>query len=199
MIARILEASNVSTGAINTMYEHRKIQELTFHYIRKHSESFPFPSFSQVNQDWKEKVLTSFNGEAIERQWMIKGAWLTQMWQTWNEAFPDARWIIVRRRSADIVNSCVKTAYMTLFKQESNRKLIETKTEEEAWLWWIHKYEEAWVSMITQGVNCKTVWPERMVTGDYLQIHETLEWLGLEWNPEIPNIMEPLLKKSRRN
>ena len=51
--------------------------------------------------------------------------------------------------------------------------------------------------MIEAGLNCRIIWPERMVTGDYQQIYETIEWLGLRWNNAIPSIIDPLLNKSR--
>ena len=52
--------------------------------------------------------------------------------------------------------------------------------------------------MIEAGLNCKVVWPERMVSGDYQQIHETLEWLGLKWNKEVINWIDPLLWYNRK-
>ena len=52
--------------------------------------------------------------------------------------------------------------------------------------------------MIEAGVNCRIIWPERMVSGDYQQIYETLEWLGLQWSTKIVEIIDPMLIKSRR-
>ena len=51
--------------------------------------------------------------------------------------------------------------------------------------------------MIEAGLNCKVVWPDRMVNGDYSQIQETLEWLGLPWDHSIINIIDPLLWHSK--
>jgi len=36
------------------------------------------------------------------------------------------------------------------------------------------------------------------VTGDYQQMYETIEWLGLEWKSEVLNFIDPKLWKARR-
>jgi hypothetical protein len=131
-------------------------------------------------------------------KWMCKNSKLGQMWPVWNYAFPNARWIIVRRRTGDIVESCIKTGYMTMFKEPSNLKQVGAKDETEGWKWWVNQYEKRFVTMIEAGVNCRVVWPERMVSRDYQQINETLEWLGLVWNDKIIEIIDPMLIKSRR-
>ena len=33
-----------------------------------------------------------------------------------------------------------------------------------------------------------------MRDGDFKQIKETVEWLGLEWNPKVIDVMKTLLK-----
>ena len=52
--------------------------------------------------------------------------------------------------------------------------------------------------MIETGLNCKMIWPERMVNGDYAQIFEMLDWLGLKWNDSIVPTIDPLLNKSKQ-
>ena len=105
--------------------------------------------------------------------------------------------LIVRRRTGDVIQSCIKTGYMRIFKDPVIRSEFLFETEAEAWLWWVHEYEKRFVAMIESGLNCRIIWPERMVTGDYKQIYETIEWLGLKWNNNIPRIIDPLLNKSR--
>ncbi|MGB4239665.1 MAG: hypothetical protein WBJ87_08685, partial [Candidatus Hydrothermia bacterium] len=70
--------------------------------------------------------------------------------------------------------------------------------EEEGWLWMVHEYEKRFVEMIMSGIDCKVIWPDRMVYGDYQQIYEMLEWLGLPWKSEILTFLDPLLEKSRQ-
>jgi hypothetical protein len=128
---------------------------------------------------------------------MYKDSELGLMWKVWDYAFPDAKWIVVRRKTSDIVYSCTKTTFMRAFKEEANRKLIGANSEDEGWLWWVHEHEKRFSEMITDGVNCKVVWPERMVNGDYAQMYETIEWLGLKWNSGVLSFIDPKLWKAR--
>lgn len=137
-----------------------------------------------------------------EGTWMYKDTKMCQMWPIWNYAFPNARWIIVRRRTGDVIQSCVKTGFMSAFKDEAKRKAVNVLTEEEGWKWWVHQHEKRFVEMVEEGLNCKVIWPERMVHGDYQQLYETLDWLGLSWKTEVLTFIDPLLwsgrKKERR-
>jgi hypothetical protein len=140
---------------------------------------------------------------AFQKPWMYKDSRIALMWPIWHYAFPNAKWVLVRRRTGDIIESCTKTAYMKAFKNETIRQKIGVETEEAGWLWWVHEFEKRFIEMIEAGVNVKVIWPERMVHGDYQQLFETLDWLGLKWTPEIFNFIDPLLwtsrKKERRN
>jgi hypothetical protein len=130
--------------------------------------------------------------------WMYKGAKMCLMWPIWHHAFPNAKWVIVRRKTSDIISSCLKTNFMHAFSKEHCRKAVGVKSEFEGWLWWVHQHEKRFVEMITEGLNCKIVWPERMVRGDYEQLYETVEWLGLKWKTDVLEFVDPKLWKARR-
>lgn len=87
---------------------------------------------------------------------------------------------------------------MRAFNNEANREEVGAKTEDEGWLWWVHQHEQRFREMIDEGVNVKIVWPERMVQGDYKQMYETIDWLGLEWNSKALSFVDPLLWKARQ-
>ena len=163
------------------------------------SGQFPLPVVESIPVNWRKLVESQLLVEGyISGYWMYKSSRASLIWQIWHSAFPDAKWVIVRRRTADVIQSCIKTGYMKAFKDENNLKLVQAITESEGWLWMVHKYEEKFVEMITEGLNCKVVWPERMVTGDYKQIYETIEWLGLDWKSDALNFVDPLLWGSRQ-
>jgi len=162
---------------------------------------YPLPIISDISipVSWKQKVEQIIINEGYkEGHWMYKDSRSGLIWPVWNFAFPNAKWIIVRRRTGDIIQSCLKTAFMDAFTYANNQRAIEVNTEQEGWLWWVHQYEKRFVEMITEGLNCKVVWPDRMVHGDYQQMYETLEWLGLSWNKEIVNLIDPLLWNVRQ-
>jgi len=201
LIAKIFDICGTHVGLVSTMYENITFRLLidTFLQSTKNGSLFPDTKNQTIPLDWRETILATLKNEGYkDGPWLCKSSRMTQMWPAWNYAFPNARWIIVRRRTPDIIQSCIKTGYMKLFKDPTCLKQIRASSEEEGWKWWIHQYEKRFVEMIEAGVNCKQVWPERMVTGDYQQIYETLEWLGLEWNSKIVETIDPMLTKSRR-
>jgi hypothetical protein len=137
--------------------------------------------------NWKISVDTIMIMEGYKKgSWMYKDSNLSKMWKVWNYAYPDAKWIIVRRRTGDIISSCMKTAYMTEYDTP------------EGWLKMVHEYEKCFVDMITEGLNCKVIWPERMVNGDYQQLYELCDWLGLQWNPKALSFIDSLLWKNKQ-
>jgi len=161
---------------------------------------YPLPDVNSliIPRDWKKRVEGIMMEEGYSGgPWMYKGAKSCLMWPIWHYAFPNAKWIIVRRRTGDIIQSCLNTNFMRAFGREVFRRAVGVKTEVDGWKWWVHQHEKRFVEMITEGLNVKVVWPQRMVNGDYSQIYETIDWLGLKWNSEILNFIDPLLYKSR--
>jgi hypothetical protein len=130
--------------------------------------------------------------------WMYKGAKMCLFWPVWDYAFPKAKWIIVRRRTGDIVQSCLKTNFMRAFRHPAFQRAVGVNNEAEGWLWWVHQHLDRFREMMDDGLNIKVIWPERMVDGDYEQLMETIEWLGLKWNSEVLNFIDPKLWKARR-
>lgn len=162
---------------------------------------YPLPEISNlpIPNGWNDRVVSIMKKEGYQSgPWMYKGAKACLIWPVWKHAFPDAKWIIVRRRTGDIVNSCFKTNFMRAFQRQQFRDAIGVKTEKDGWIWWVNQHEDRFVEMIQEGINIKIVWPERMVGGDYKQIMETIEWLGLEWKSEVLSFIDPKLWKSRR-
>ena len=198
LIARILDLCGVWSGYCNNMFENQTIVGFNNELLNLSPIGLPDVDTLQIPVNWGKSingVLVAQKG--LGKPWMVKHSGLTRLWPVWNYAYPDAKWLIVRRRTGDVIQSCIKTGYMRIFKDPVIRSEFFFETEEQAWLWWVHQYEKRFVQMIEAGLNCRIIWPERMVTGDYQQIYETIEWLGLKWNNTIPSIIDPLLNKSR--
>jgi hypothetical protein len=199
----------MSPGNLNNrkgMFENIKIRnDIVKPYFRSLDVDpmgqFPLPELPTklIPVGWDKKIEEIIKAEGYEGgPWMYKGAKLCLHWDVWDYAFPSAKWIIVRRKSSDIINSCLRTGFMRGFRNRTNQNFVGAKDEWDGWLWWIHQHEARFVEMIQAGLNCKVIWPERMVDGDYSQIKEMLEWLGLEWGPEVTEFIEPKLWKSRQ-
>jgi hypothetical protein len=194
IIARIISLCGATIGDVTDMYENIRVKYMLDEFYTTLGVDvkgqFPLPSLKRqgVPDNWKQKIDGVFCLEQYNKKqpWMFKSSRIGQTWQMWHVAFPDAKWIIVRRRPNDIIESCLKTGYMTAFKDKAG------------WLKWVHMHEKIFVSMIEAGVNCKQIWPERMVNGDYQQIIEMIEWVGLVWEPKIIEVIDPLLWNSKQ-
>ena len=159
----------------------------------------PYKSRIEISELWRNQVEEIFEKQGYQSgEWFYKSSRLCLLWEVWHKAFPTAKWVIVRRRTADIVESCKKTGYMRAFKNPRIRHVIHVESEEAGWLWMAREYEKRFVEMISTGVNCKVVYPERLVYNDYSQLRETLEWLNLQWDESVFSYIDPLLEKSRK-
>ena len=206
IIARIVSTCDVFTGTCTDMTENIKVKKcMDSLYMRMGlvpKGQYPLPDTKNLAPlaTWQQDIEASFNSEGCNGiPWMYKSSRISQTWPVWHTAFPNARWIIVRRKTPDIINSCLKTGFMTAFASGAYQKEVGAMTEADGWKWFIRQHEKIFVEMIEAGLNCRQLWPERMCSGDYLQIYETLEWCRLSWNENIVTKINPLLKKERVN
>ena len=203
IIAAVMSQCGAFIGDITkrSMFENCQIYDkIVKPYFRKikadPKEQYPLPDLNTISIpiDWRQKVEQVMLDQGYEEGiWMYKGTGMSLIWPVWDYAFPNAKWIIVRRKTSDIIQSCLKTGYMNAFSDEEIRNCVNVASEKDGWLWWIHRHEERFTEMITEGLNCKIVWPERMVDGDYQQLHEVLDWVGLRWKSEVLHYIDPLL------
>lgn len=187
------------------MFENSKIRnQITKPYLRDIGMDplgqFPLPKIDSlvIPMDWRKRVEKVFLEEGYRGGPVFyKGAKMCLMWPIWNFHFQNSRWVIVRRRSGDIVDSCLKTGFMRAFRSKTFQKAVGVNSEREGWLWWVNQHLERFREMIEAGLNVKVIWPERMVEGDYTQLYETIDWLGLRWNSDVLSFIDPKLWKSR--
>lgn len=193
IVAKVIAACDVFIGDVTPMQENTAIKHLIDHYYKEQllipeNGQNPLPNTRRLPEFLNLEVsiynLLRDQGYNGLQSWMLKGFRIAQTWPIWDKTYPNAKWIIVRRRTGDIIQSCLKTGFMNAY------------SDQVGWLGWIHEHEKLFVEMIEKGLNCKIVWPERMVSGDYQQMQETIEWLGLQWNDSIQEKIQPLLKNS---
>lgn len=163
---------------------------------------YPLPKIDTlpIPVDWNTQINAVMHNQRYSRgPWFYKGAKSCLCWPVWHYAYPNAKWIIVRRRTGDIVSSCLKTSFMRAFARKGVQQIINVKNEIDGWKWWVRQHENRFVEMIQTGLNVKIVWPERMVYNNYQQMSEAIEWLGLEWkSKDVFDFIDPKLWKSRR-
>lgn len=197
LISRVLQLCRANTGQTNKMRENVSLRALSKSTIKYLREGCLMPTYKSMEtvSDWKETVEEALENQNIPESmpFVYKDSQITQLWKLWHKAYPTAKWIIVRRRTGDILNSLYETAYMTKFKSKRNVQQVGASCEEEAWLWWVHEYEDRFRDIIASEMDYRIVWPERMRDGNFEQMKEVVNWCGLDWNDEVESLMQILL------
>jgi hypothetical protein len=143
----------------------------------------PLPDTANLHpfKSLRKEMLDVLSKQGWDGQdWMYKGAKMCLFWPVLHEAFPKAKWVIVRRADDEIVNSCMKTAFM--------RK----RTTPEEWQEWIDHHKRCFNEMHECGLDIFELWPSKFVYGDLSELHELIDWLGLEWNQQaVDDFIEP--------
>lgn len=189
------------------MFENSEIRnKIVKPYLQDHGYDklgqYPLPNIDELwlPKNLRERVLDTMKAQGYDgtSPWFYKGAKLCLVWPIWRYAFPYAKWVIVRRRDEDIVQSCKRTAFMRAFRDRITLQKVGAKTEEEGWQWWVEQHKKRFWEMVNDGLNVRMVWPERMIKGDYSEIMELIDWLGLSWaEDEVHRFIEPRLWKAR--
>jgi len=144
--------------------------------------------FEEIDSsEWREKFLKEmkYQGYKEDRDTlMYKGAKMCLMWTLWDRAFPDAKWIIVRRRSEDVIQSCLKTGFMSKYK------------DREGWLSWVREHVKRFREMFEDRLDIMEVFPQEMIDGNYTEIESVIKWAGLEWREQgVKEFISPELWK----
>jgi len=188
------------------MFENAHIRQ---HIVKPYLESisadklgqYPLPDVNSlpIPTDWRrrvEQVLIDqgYNSGPV----FYKGAKMCLIWPVWHYAFPKAKWVIVRRSTTDIINSCVKTSFMSAFVRKENQRKVGANDEREGWKWWVDQHLARFREMMDAGLNIKVVLTEPMIQGNYEQLYQLIECLGLKWNSEVLSFIDPKLWRARR-
>ena len=141
----------------------------------------PFPELRKEVEDTFIREGYSDNG----RPWYYKAVKVCLVWPVWRDAFPDARWIIVRRDGYDIANSCLRTGFMRAYSTQAG------------WLEWVAEHVKRFDEMKEAGMDVTEIHSEDIVNGDHAAIRKFVdETDGLEWDQEqIDEFITPSLWK----
>jgi len=139
------------------------------------------PEVEKFKQDVQRSIVKQGYREGT---WFYKCPKSAMIWYLWHCAFPEAKWIIVKRDHADIIKSCFKTRFLTAF---------HTK---EGWQGWIDAHERRFLEMKIGGLDVREFWPSKMIAGDYEYAKELVEAMGLKFNePMVRAFIDPKLFK----
>ena len=136
----------------------------------------PLPDIEKlpIDMNWKTRVINVMKDQGYKSgPWFYKGAKMCLFWPQWHFAFPTARWIFVRRENRDIINSCLKTGFMSKYKKA------------EGWQKWIDVHMERLEEMKDAGMDVVEVWPSKIISGNYGEIKNAIHHVGLRWNRDV--------------
>lgn len=101
--------------------------------------------------------------------WFYKGAKLCLIWPLWDLAFPDAKWIVVRRPDEEIAASCLATSFMRAHHTAAG------------WQKWIDQHKARFQEMFTADIHSREIWSTSMIAGKFDDMLSVIDWCGLEW------------------
>ncbi len=153
---------------------------------------YPLPEVEERNlrsfgPEWRRKVLSAVlnQGYAGDVPWMVKGAKACLIWPVWAEAFPQAKWVIVRRDDERIIDSCMKTSFMRKHKTR------------DGWQSWIDHHKACWKAM-GRRVGHIEVWSDHVVKSVHYDDFTIARWMvesvGLQWDEQkVKQFIDPKL------
>lgn len=151
----------------------------------------PLPNISELGNysadEWYNRVMEIMIGDGLkeDESWFIKDAKISLIWPVWKDAFPEAKWIIVRCRTDGIINSCIRTAFMKAYNDQNG------------WRRWLEYHKEGFWKLKDSGVDCRPIWTDDIISGSLSSIKVIINWLGLIWNEVgVKDFIEPLITES---
>lgn len=99
-----------------------------------------------------------------------KDAKLSLVFPVWHEAFPEAKWVLVRRDREKIAESCLRTDFMRAYDGKSG------------WLRWVEAHEQRFEGM-KRDLDLVEIWTDELVA-DPEAFRPVAEHCGLPFDPE---------------
>lgn len=209
MVAGVLQICGGSFGVTDKMYANCRIQNKILKPMLHRAGvcmegQYPFPKdmqdvMKQADPRFKQLVEDIIWQECPGTP-IIKNSRLLLTLMVWDLSYPDAKWVIVRRHDEDIINSCLKTSYMNVWDNLDILYQAGCKTPAEGWKMWVNRYLELIQELKDNGVSYKEVYPDKIVDGDFTELQDVVNWLGLKWQEQqAKEFIIPQLWKSIKN
>ncbi|MCK4819383.1 sulfotransferase [bacterium] len=138
---------------------------------------YPLPREPLPAEDIRERVekIAMEQGIRPGDNWYFKDAKLLLVYKSYLKSFPSSKIILVRRDGNDIIQSCMRTPFMT--KRETS----------DQWIDWLEDHERFMGYLKSESSNVVEIWYEDLQAGNYTGISNVIKWLGFEFDKEIIN------------
>lgn len=156
-VNRLNEINAIRDGIIKPYLQSMGCDKLGQYPLADRANLKPFP-------DFRERVLKAMGGAEV-----YKCAKSPAIWPLFAEHFPEAKWVIVRRHKADIIDSCHRAPFMRNHPD---------------WGEWVDFHLECFEEM-KATLDCIEVWPFKAIMGDLRDYEDMAEFLGLPFNEDV--------------
>lgn len=117
-----------------------------------------------------ERIIVSQGWE--EGKWFYKDPKICPAWRVWHAAFPHAKWVFMHRDESSHLDSLMATKFMNAHRTRKD---------------WQTYYLEEHKRILEEITNCADVdlmviHPDKMMSGDFSEARQMIEWLGLDWS-----------------
>lgn len=175
LTSKILKAHGCFLGPekrINSLFENTNIREKVIKaYLRSIGADplgqHPLAEKLRPLPEFREEVIKYMGGNPPE-PWAYKCAKLAPLWPLWKDAFPEAKYVIVRRDKDKIAESCLRTPFMRAFNGK------------EGWLEWVAVHERKFDEMRVH-LDTIDVWTDEVVK-DPAKFQPVAEFCGLNFD-----------------
>ena len=184
LIAKLLQAHGANLGQpnrVNVLYENVGIrQNVLKPYLSSIGadpigQSIPLPDTSRLPklEHLREKVLNYIEGNEPRA---YKDAKLCHVFPLFAAAFPEAKWIIVRRDKECIVDSCLRER-----TSEGFGRFMKRSSDPAYWRKWVEAHEARFGDMLKALPNIVQVWPD-VIIKDPSAFAALAAFCGLDFN-----------------
>jgi hypothetical protein len=91
-------------------------------------------------------------------------------WRNWHKAFPNAYWIVPVRKDEDVINSCLRTSFMSRYK------------DKKGWQHFIDEHKVRFEDMFKNLERIKKLNTDEVVNYNFDTLKEIVDELGLNWD-----------------
>jgi hypothetical protein len=138
----------------------------------------------EVVQSWRRTVLRIWDTQTPGADVNFYCSTLSALvWPMWTRAFPEAKWLFVRRNPEEIVRACLQTAWMDGYQDAAG------------WAGWVSHYN-ACFDGIAERAPSVSIYPHASQGREQgmAEMESAITALGLEWDPvRVYDLLAPVL------
>ena len=153
---------------INMLIAFRLYNEWGMHVI---------PERSPFIADLRERVDQTLLAQGANGlQMMVKAPQISLMWETWHQAYPEAKWIWCDRDKEAVARSCIRAA-----KYES---LTDPPYNFQEWKAWVEAHDTKLFEIAEEIEDFTIIDSRKVADGDYDHLKSFVDYAGLVWKEE---------------